>query len=160
MVSLWLPVCPSICLSYVCLSVFLFPDDNFSKCQWIFTKLSECIDIVEIWFVIVNGQIWSIFAELSAYNTSLFSFLDDNFSKYQWVLTKFGVCINIVEIWFGIDDGQISSFFDSYLPATSPYFHFWMKTLVNVSGFSPNLVCALILLRSALGFLIGKFCPF
>ena len=110
--------------------------------------------------MIVNGQIWSIFAELSAYNTSLFSFLDDNFSKYQWVLTKFGVCINIVEIWFGIDDGQISSFFDSYLPATSPYFHFWMKTLVNVSRFSPNLVCALILLRSALGFLIGKFCPF
>ena len=35
--------------------------DNFSKCQWIFTKLGVCIKIVEIWFGIVNGQISSIF---------------------------------------------------------------------------------------------------
>ena len=28
----------------------------------------------------------------------------------------------------------------------------------NISGFSPNLVCALILWRSGLGLLIGKFC--
>ena len=48
-------------LSYICLSVFLFPDDNLSKCQWIFTKLGVRIDIVEIWFGIVNGQISSIF---------------------------------------------------------------------------------------------------
>ena len=27
------------------LSVFSFPDDNLSKCQWIFTKLGVCIDI-------------------------------------------------------------------------------------------------------------------
>ena len=33
------------------------PDDNLSKCQWIFTKLSVCIDIVEIWFGIANGEI-------------------------------------------------------------------------------------------------------
>ena len=38
-------------------SVFLFPDDNLSKCQWIFTKLGVCIDIVEISFWIANGQI-------------------------------------------------------------------------------------------------------
>ena len=40
---------------------FLFPDDNLSKLQWIFTKLGMCIDIVEIWFGIANGQILSIF---------------------------------------------------------------------------------------------------
>ena len=34
-------------------SVFSFPDDTLSKCQWIFTKLG--------WFGIVNGQISSIF---------------------------------------------------------------------------------------------------
>ena len=34
---------------------FLFPDDNLSKHQWIFTKLGMCIDIVEIWFGIANG---------------------------------------------------------------------------------------------------------
>ena len=26
-----------------------FPDDNFNKYQWIFTKLGACIDIVKIW---------------------------------------------------------------------------------------------------------------
>ena len=41
--------------------VFLFPDNNLSKCQWSFTKLGMCIDIVEIWSGIANGQILSIF---------------------------------------------------------------------------------------------------
>ena len=40
---------------------FLFPDDNYSKHQWIFTKLGMCIDIMEICFGIANGQISSIF---------------------------------------------------------------------------------------------------
>ena len=39
---------------------FSFPNDNLSK-QWIFTKLGMCIDIVEIWFGIANGQISSNF---------------------------------------------------------------------------------------------------
>ena len=41
-------------------SVFSFPDDNFRKYQWIFTKL-VCIDIVEICFGIAEGQILSNF---------------------------------------------------------------------------------------------------
>ena len=41
--------------------IFSFPDDNLHKHQWIFTKLGLCIDIVEIWFGIANGQISSIF---------------------------------------------------------------------------------------------------
>ena len=40
----------------------LLPDDNLSKYQWLFTKLYICIDIVEIWFEIANGQISSNFA--------------------------------------------------------------------------------------------------
>ena len=55
----------SVCLSphpsVVHLSVVTFPDDNLSKCQWIFTKLAMCIDILEIWFVIADVQISSIF---------------------------------------------------------------------------------------------------
>ena len=39
--------------------IFSFPDDNLSKHQWVFTKLGMCIDIVEIWFGIANGQILS-----------------------------------------------------------------------------------------------------
>ena len=38
-----------------------FPNDNLSKHQWIFTKLGMCIDVVEIWFGIANGQILSNF---------------------------------------------------------------------------------------------------
>ena len=53
-------VCPSNCPSVVHPFV-LFPDDNLSKHQWIFTKLGMCIDIVDIWFGIANGQISSIF---------------------------------------------------------------------------------------------------
>ena len=41
--------------------VFLFPDDNLSKYQWIFTKLGMCTDIVKVWFGIANGQSTSFF---------------------------------------------------------------------------------------------------
>ena len=54
---------------------FSFPDDNFNKHQWIFTRLGMCIYIVEIWFGIANGQI------SSARDTHIFSFPDDNLSK-------------------------------------------------------------------------------
>ena len=59
MVSRWASMCLSIHQLYVHPSVFLFPDDNMSKHQWIFTKLGMCIDIMEIWFGIVTGQISS-----------------------------------------------------------------------------------------------------
>ena len=61
MVSYRSSVCLSVSLSVVCLSVFSFPDDNLSKCEWTFTKLNMFIDNVEIWFGIANGQILSIF---------------------------------------------------------------------------------------------------
>ena len=41
--------------------IFSFPDDKLSKHQCIITKLGMCIDIMEIWFGIANGQISSIF---------------------------------------------------------------------------------------------------
>ena len=55
--GIMLAVRVSICRASIPLFVFSFPDDNLSKCQWIFTEPSLCIDIVEIWFGIVNGQI-------------------------------------------------------------------------------------------------------
>ena len=58
MVSCWTSVYLSVRQLYVRLSVrFSFPDDNLSKHQWIFTELGMCIDIVDIWFGIANGQI-------------------------------------------------------------------------------------------------------
>ena len=58
--------CLCVCLSVkqsadVHPSIFLFPDDNLSKYQLSFTKFGMCIDIVEIWFGIANGQVTSVF---------------------------------------------------------------------------------------------------
>ena len=96
--------------SLICSSVLSCPDDSLSKCQRIFTKLSVCIDIVEIWFGVVNSQFRQFLTELSACNML--------------------------------------------------YSHFQMITLININGFSPNLVCALILWRPGLGLLKGKFHQF
>ena len=46
------------------------------------------------------------------------------------------------------------------LSYTCPYFRFQTITRVNTCGFSPNLVCALILWKSGLGLLMGKFILF
>ena len=53
-------VLPSVRPSAVCPFAFSFLDDNLGECQWIFTKLDMCIDIVAIWFWIANRQISSI----------------------------------------------------------------------------------------------------
>ena len=51
---------PSVVHLYIHPSVHIScPDDNLSKHQWIFTKLGVCIDIVEVWFGVANGQISS-----------------------------------------------------------------------------------------------------
>ena len=104
MVSHWLSVCLSVCPS-VC-RTSLRPYFRFWECQWICTKLCVCIDIVELWFWIANGQ---ILTELSARNTFL------SFRTISWL---------------------------------------------NLNGFSPNLICALILWNPGLGSLMGKFRQF
>ena len=43
------------------MSTSSFQDYNLNKFQWTLTKLGMCIDIVEIWFGIANGQISLIF---------------------------------------------------------------------------------------------------
>ena len=37
-------------------SMFLFPDSNWSKYHWIFTKLGVCFGIMEIWSGIAKEQ--------------------------------------------------------------------------------------------------------
>ena len=64
-------------------SLFLFPDDNFSKCQWIFTKLGVCIDIIEICFGIADGQISSIFVRLFSFFFFLHIRLETRRSRVQ-----------------------------------------------------------------------------
>ena len=47
--------------SYLPRTCPFFMDDSLSKCQWLFTKLAMCIDILQISFGMANGQISSIF---------------------------------------------------------------------------------------------------
>ena len=92
MVSRWMFLHPS---------VFLFIYDNLSKYQWIFIKLCNtmCIDIVEIWFGIANGQILSIIYQVICPTHSCILFLGDNLSIYLAIFTKLGISIDTVDIW-------------------------------------------------------------
>ena len=113
-------------------------DDNLSKCQWIFTKLGIFIDIVEIWFGIVSGQISSIFDSYLLVICPSFHFRMITL-VYQMQCVHW-YCEDLVrDCWWA----NFVNFWLSYLPRTCQYFHFWMITLVNINGFSPNLVCAL-----------------
>ena len=87
--------------------------ENFELLEFELSRFHcMCIDIVEIWFWIANGQISSFLLQLSARHTSVFSFPDDYLSKYQWIFTKRGMCIDIVKIWFGNATGEFASTFD------------------------------------------------
>ena len=55
-----------------------------------------CIDIVEIWLGIANGQILSNFRGVICQRNAHISFLDHNLSKYQVILTKFSSCIDTI----------------------------------------------------------------
>ena len=149
MVSRWLSVCLSICHPSIC-SFFFFPEDKLSKCQWIFTKLGVCIDIVKI----VIWQISSIFDRVICPRYVCFHF---------WRITLVNIngfspkLMRALILWrSGLDCcwTNFINFWQCYLPPTRPYFQFLTMTFVNINGFSPNLVCALILWRSALGLLM------
>ena len=82
MVSRWTSLCLSVCLSFSHTSIrFSFPDDNLGKQQWIFTKCSMCIDVVDIWFGIATGQISSNFYVVICPGHTIFSFPNDNLTK-------------------------------------------------------------------------------
>ena len=66
-----------------------------------------CIDIVEIWFGIANGQVSPNFDRVICPRYADIFVPDDNLSKCEGILTKLSTCIDIKEIWFGIANGQI-----------------------------------------------------
>ena len=126
-VSIRVSVCPSVLYfsPSVPPSLFLFLDDNLSKCQWILIKLGVCIDFVEIWFWIVNGQIFSDFDRVISPERSVFSFPDDNFSKIK------GFSSNLVcsLMWrSGLGLANFINVLQSYPPGTCPCAHFWKIT--------------------------------
>ena len=106
-------------------SVFSFPDDNLSKCQWISTKLGICIDI-DLVLDCFFGRFRQFMEELSAGDMSVVSFQDDNLRKYQWNFTKFGVCIDIAS-------GQISSLLTELSASDTFIFSFLDNNVSKIS---------------------------
>ena len=60
--------------------------------QWIFTKLSMCIDIVAIWFGIANGQISSIFWQ--SYLPRIRPYF------YFWIITWVNFNVYLHQTWY------------------------------------------------------------
>ena len=60
------------------MSVFLFPDDNFSQYQWIFIKQMGALVLWRPGLGLLMGKFRQFLTELSAQDTSVFSFLNDN----------------------------------------------------------------------------------
>ena len=160
MVLCWLPVCLSACSQSIRLSVFSFLDDNLSKCRQIIAKLFVCIDIVELWFGIVNGKISTVFWQ--SYLPEIIPYFFFHFWMINLVNIN-GFSLTWFVHWYCGDlvwDCWWANFVSFWQRSVLWYFHFWTIALVNINGFSPNLICALILLRSALGLLMGKFSLF
>ena len=59
-------------------------------------KLGMCIDVVEIWFGMLMGNLCQFLTELSVGDTSIFLFQDNNLGKSQWIFTKLDICIYIL----------------------------------------------------------------
>ena len=129
-----LEVCVSICPSF-CPSVrFSFPNDNLSKHQWIFTKFGMCIDIVEIWFGMTNGQISSNFGGVICPRHAHIFVSDLSISQ---CLSPNLVCALI--LWSsGLANGQILSIFYSYL-SEPPIFLFPDDNLSKSQGILTKL---------------------
>ena len=65
------------------MSVFSFPDDNLSKYQWIFAKLSTVCALI-LWscsLVLLMGKFRQFLTKLSALDIPVFSFLNNSLSK-------------------------------------------------------------------------------
>ena len=89
--------------------LFSFLDINLSKCQSVFTKRGMCIDIVEIWLGIANGQISSIFVRYLPATHPYFCFLTiTEYVSMDFHQTWY-ICLSIdnVKIWSWIANGQI-----------------------------------------------------
>ena len=106
----------SLCLSVShCQSVhpyFVSGCDNLSKHQWVLTKLSMCIDIVEVWFGIANGQFLSNFDRVICVRHTHILFPDDNLSKCKGILTKLGSCMILRRSCLGLLMGKFRQFFN------------------------------------------------
>ena len=193
-------------------SIFSFADDNLSKCQLIFTKLTW---YVHWWYGDLlwdcsnaNGLISSIFDRVQGLYTSgkcqgnlIFFKVRELSGNSVMSKGKMKFCKNVREFyiltWWSWNVWSWCIFFAKFIKFLAPIlpgkfefvsgkcqgivrefwsvlnlwtlelsardlslFSFLDDNLSNVNGFSPNLVCAMIVWRSGLGLLMAKFYQF
>ena len=81
-------------------------------------------------------------------------------SKYQWIFTKLDMCIDIVQILFGIANGHFHQFLTNLSVCKMSVYSFLDDNLRKHQLIFTNLVCALILWKFGLGWLMSKFSQF
>ena len=79
------------------MTIFWFPDDNLSKCRWIFTKFCICIDIVEMWFGIAFAKFSQFFDTVVCLQHDIGGILLFHiFAHLSWRLTRWAYSISMV----------------------------------------------------------------
>ena len=110
----------------------------------------------------MGGDICFLWKHRSCYVEKFSTWLQNNVWKFE--IIKY--YIETVVIIFIPRHMIVAGYYDIMLAAPvsiCPFVHlycFWTITWVNVSGFSPKSVCALIFWRSGLELLMGKFQQF
>ena len=139
-------------------SIVSFPEDNLSKCQWIFTKLNVCIDIVEILFGIANGQISSIFDSYLPATRPYFHFRMIALVNIKGFLSNFVCALILRRSGLGLRMGKFRQILTELSAHDTSVFSFPGDNFCKYQWIFT--ICALILSRSALGLPIGIFCRF
>ena len=132
-------------------SIFSFPDEHLSRCQWSFNKLGMCMHwycrnlVWDSWWAkFVN--FWRRYLPAKRPYLRFWMIALVNINRFYQTWYVHWYCKDLV--W----ECRLANFINfCYLHATRLYFHFRTITLVKINGFSPNLVRALILWRSGLG---------
>ena len=123
-----------------------------SQCMFLWTNKKNISNVWSTKVPYLVPVVQSILSLTGLLVVKMFTILVSTISNSQLFLYP------ATQLWWGIIVSHWSSVCPSIVRPS--VFCFRMITWVNINGFSPNLVCVLILWRSGLGLLMGKFRQF
>ena len=94
---------------FVCLSVFLFTDNNLLNTNRFSPNLVCSLMLWRSGLRILMCKFCQFLTVICRRHICIL-FLQDNLHKYQWIFTKLGICIDIVKIWSLVANGQYCQF--------------------------------------------------
>ena len=118
--SITLVVCVSVSLSVLHPFIFSLLDDNLSKCQWIFTKLGFCIDIVRSGLGLLMGKFHQFLTELSVHDTIMAGYYCSVFCLRVCLLLsrvmsfRFYCCLYVSAVIFVLDSSNKERLQEAY----------------------------------------------